>query len=228
MNKILLSFFLVFVFSCNALSFGGDWSERGNGGDVIVCPSTGTHIMLDLYEARHRYGFKTTLPSIPATSFPFIVGPDELTEMAESKIETNLKILDPALKTKLIRLLKEFNVETKYLRDVELVDIEDSGAVHLPQDCLLKQLIVQKRTSVSGRKTYTISVDLWKHMRYESRLAAYLHEVIYRAAMEMNPQIKDSEKLRYFNALILSDRLTKYTKVQYQELFTQVFKRPLR
>ena len=221
MSRLLVVTFFSFIL-VQGKPVHADWSERGNGGDVIVCPSTGTHIMLDLYETHNRYHFETLFTNIPVTS-SFMVGPEELTEMAESRIESNLNALDPLLKTRLLELVQEFNKSTEYLRNVELIDIQDSGVVHLPKDCALKQLIVQRRSPTSIEKTYVVSIDLWQQMRYESRLAAVLHEIIYRVALQINPKIKNSENLRYFNALILGERLKDYSTTEYNVLFERTF-----
>lgn len=202
----------------------GDWSERGNGGDVVVCAS-GTHTMLDLYETHNRYNFETFMRNIPAVGFPFKVGPEELVEVAIEKITDNLNHVDPRLKAQLVFLAQDFNSETWFLSDEYLGEIDDSGHVAITDDCVLKQLII-RRFAPDKSTVYAVSNDLWKNMGFQSRMAAILHEIIYRMALQLNPNIKDSEKIRYFNALILSDRLKDFSQADYEKLYQKVFEVP--
>lgn len=217
MKTLFLAALLLTSISSAAYA-GYDWSERGNGGDVVVCPATNSHVMLDLHEAYNRYGYNLVLNSIPTYGFPFKVAPDELVEIAKAKIENNLRHLDASLTKKLLLLLRDFNKSVKYLRDGNFLDVPDSGHVELPEGCHLRQLVVQIYIPTSDEKLYLVSYDLWVSMRYPSRLAAILHEVIYHAALDINPKLKDSEKLRYFNSLILADQLKKLTPTEYRKV----------
>jgi|GEM_PF-5141597 hypothetical protein len=205
-------------------SGGGDWSERGNGGDVIACPDSGHYVMLDLYEAHQRYMFVTSYPMIWNPEMPgYVVGPRELISMAEEKLEYALSKHDPDLLGHLLNLLLEYDDDVHYLPGTSLRDIEDAGDFWTPWSCRLEQLAIQRTPLSPHDKRYIVSLDLWKKMKTESRLAAILHEIIYNYALKLNPGLKNSEKVRYFNALILADKIRDMTTEEYKKTYSDVF-----
>ena len=221
-----IAFAIISLMSLNVFANGGggDWSERGNGGHVIVCEGSDEYIMLDLYEAHERYGFETTFPWIFAPGRnTFTVGPQELIMMAEDKLEAALSKHDPVLLEALKSILHQFNDEVSYLPGVGLDIIEDTGHFVKPINCHLEQLIVQQTPKGWNEKRYQVSLSLWAKIKTKSRLAAILHEVIYHLAITMNPGLYNSEQVRYFNALILSDQMQKLSKEEFQKLYFKVF-----
>lgn len=204
-----------------------DWTEKGNGGDVVVCLNPSENKMYDAYEAvvRHQKFLifpPTTFPEIEVTAS--YSGFEDLNAALSiaSVILDRSRQQDPALHQKLQSVLSMFFNRVRFVANTNLIDVEDMGIAFIPKDCSLQQLVIQRFPRFPADRLYTIALDYWKTLTLQQKAVAIVHEVLYTVALDSKPT-ESSEAVRYFNALLLSDTLKELSKEEYHDLTEVVF-----
>ncbi|MEK2646503.1 hypothetical protein [Bdellovibrio sp. BCCA] len=208
-----------------------DWAERGNGGDVIVCPQSPLgNLMYDAYEAEVRYQFKLIFPDLEEPEWPDTGAPNYGDEMSldfslkiAKELVQRIETQDPVRAQRYFQWLAEFKNDTRFLPEVELFDIPDTGIGFIPPQCSLHQLIIQRTPKFPQDRRYMVALDYWQWMQPEQQAAAILHEIIYRDLAESKAWTGTSEPARYFNALILSDAIGQMSHVEYLNITRRIF-----
>lgn len=193
----LISIFLIM----GLLSVANAWNKVGNGGDALVCKtSVGklTAELLDSYEARHTYGLDV------------ITDHNEPTDVKKAiKLIEKLNDLSPARSQMMNVYVKNFYDEVKFV-NYELEDVPDHGFIKIPENCQIKQLIVNACNNDNDLfyKTYTnawgqtsygevdlkklmdwnqicpgrykINQNIWKLLSVEQKSIALTHEAFMR------------------------------------------------
>lgn len=227
-----MRFFRLLLFTVMLSSQYGyaiDWTEVGNGGDVLICNTAPHARMFDVHESVSRYDL---IPVFPTFEAPVRHSPEDTTNGKEHlqiaidialEMMTRLKDKDPKRYQRYSQWIRDFPAESKFLDDTYLIDVPDIGVGALPVGCFLEQLIIQKNPLFPQSKRYTIAHDFWKHMPFEHQAAAIIHEVLYREAILLDNWISSSERIRYFNSLILSDEIKNMSLEQYREMLLIIF-----
>lgn len=180
----LIKIFIVLLFSINALAA----TEKGNGGDVIVCPSNNTAELLDHYEARTIYA--RTLNMGPGTSW------QEMVNFAVARLAR----LSPIRTAEYTELAKSFLSSVEFT-DQELPDIPDSKETLLPKGCQLRQAAIQDMSDPL-RPKYRVNRLLWDALTELGKAGLVLHEIIYHEARSADHL--DSRAARAFNGILSS------------------------
>ena len=176
--------------------------ETGNGGDAVVCKSSNGEItsveFYDYYEMTNYYHYQL---NIEGSSYY---------EIVKNTIE-RIKNLSPKRYQLYLKWLEEFEKDIHWLEEGDnLVDIPDSNHEVYPQNCELKQIVIQKKPSWPINKRYLIDTDLWNQLNDIHRALLVLHEIIYREAIEFGAV--NSVKARIFNAILSSTEFDNYNK----------------
>lgn len=228
MNAIIgLILSALFLGSIGAWADPSDWAEKGNGGDVVYCADRlpAKISMLDAYEAEFRYGFVLDFPRFLDSPFVLIGIPGYVDDeevfayslrIAEALLN-RLSARDPERAERYLTWLKSFRSESMFVHGDSL-NIHDSGEVWISGNCSVRQLVIQRPVKSLQVRRYAIVYDYWKWMQPEQQAVAILHELIYRDVLAKNPQIKTSERVRFFNALILAGEMNRLSSDDYQEL----------
>ncbi len=198
-------------------------NERGNGGDVVVCPNWKSPRMLDYveYEGLSSYDFnldsygadfKSMVEGafgklekyVPLLSQQFMTHAQELTNDISAFQKNVLKRPELAK--------KRFNkYENTIFTTDELADIQDSDHDSIPKGCSIKQLIIHREPEDSDLKKgsslikrYKINSDLILSMNDKNIAAAIIHETLYRYVIEKKYD-SDSRKSRSLNFKLSSN-----------------------
>lgn len=151
-NVRLVSILLV----TGVLSLANAWNKVGNGGDALVCKNSDgklTAELLDSYEAKHTYGLDVITDS------------NEPTDVKKAiKLIEKLKDLSPARSQMMSVYVRNFYDEVKFV-NYELEDIPDHGFIKIPENCQIKQLIVNACNNDNDLfyKTY---INTWGQITY--------------------------------------------------------------
>lgn len=193
------------IFFSGILSWaGGDQIE--NGGDVIFCSSKAPvqTELLDMYEGRVTYEFNLT-PAHGKT----------LAEIFEERVHT-LDRWNPERAQIYREYFRSFAKEVKFLPPNNgFINIGDEGWATVPVGCELRQIVVQQDIPTPEGIRYFVNRDLWDQLSEESKAALLLHEFIYREGRQPRNNFRNSSGVRYFNALIHSDKMPQMTLHQY-------------
>jgi len=187
----------------------GNGDERGNGGDVLECSFADSPVtleLLDIFETREIHEKELSL------------GDNSLT--VEKKVEivlNRLKLFSKRRALKYKKWFDSFYKESKFLKDVNFGDIQDSSHIFIPNNCKLKQIINQQNPRFSNDKRYFINKNLWDQLDNNNRAALILHELIYR---EM--QTPTSIPVRRFIAYLISDALNNFTPEDFLRLAKEI------
>lgn len=186
--------------------------DRGNGGDVIVCPSKRgkSVIFYDRYETEHRFGFKFVPPA----------GKD-----VNEKLSSLIQRLEKRSPTRAARYRKWASTlpfESKFLKGIELIDISDTGSGFIPAGCKPEQLVVQSQPKFRNDKRYTFNDDLWRLLDDDNKAVALMHELILREATSNENRHLNSQAARYLNAMVLSDQIASMNLNQWLTLLSEV------
>lgn len=163
-----------------AISSGADATGRtvGNGGDVVLCEDIGGKIkslkLLDFYEAQVLRGISVELGAKTLSV-------EEKVKYAISRIAH----VSPARAKRYREHADLFFSETRFLGDIQLADIPDSGGIVIPRDCRIVQIANQSTPLYSGDARYVIDKDLWDLLDADDRAGLVLHEIVYREALEL-------------------------------------------
>lgn len=185
-------------------------NDVGNGGDAIVCRDGSSNIksveLFDVFEGRERRGLTLDLR-----------GADKWAEKVELAIERIEKI-NPHRAQLYRAWLQNFRSEADYLAGIRLVDIPDTGDGWIPVACTIEQIAVRRDTDFANEKRYVIDHALWSLMDEDNKAALVLHELILREMMT-NPYVNHRSSIyaRYYNEMVLADRLKGMTLKQYLE-----------
>lgn len=205
---------------------GPDWTEVGNGGDVIYCsknPSSPFNFKLyDIYETQYRYGKTVRMPfyQLPPRKDDAVGHDERYIEYAEKiakEIIARLELHDSEMVRQLTLWVEDFKVNSRFVAG-ELLDIPDTGIGVLPPNCVLKQLVIQRTPKFPEDRLYLVAVDYWKFMSLDAQAATIVHEVIYRYALSRNPSLKTSEPVRYFVGLLISGDVHGLTPGQFADI----------
>ncbi|WP_413575417.1 hypothetical protein ACLVWU_13900 [Bdellovibrio sp. HCB290] len=201
-------------------------TEFGNGGNAMDCP-TKNIAMYDVFEAEARYSMKPVFPpreSRDCTS-KYNGQPEfcPTTGTVTAKIiVSRLKNIDPKVEAILQKFIDDFWKEATLTYN-EILTVNDTGLGLIGRKCTLKQLAIQHEPLFEEDSRYFISRLMWENMWPEDRAALIVHEVLYRLALQMDPETNSSEKIRYFNALLLSDKISTLSSEKYDEIKRKVF-----
>lgn len=223
MKKLLLLSSILF-----AQTSWGTATEFGNGGNAVICPKeNGKSVSAyDATEAVLRYDFQPFYaPSENSQCYTLKNGRKACntgTEIARDVL-TRLAVLDLDLMSDLNEKLDNFWSETTLIH-AELNPVNDQGLSFIPDGCSVKQLAIQQEPIFAEDSRYFISAPLWNLMPEHDRAVLILHEIIYRYALEHSASTKNSVPVRYFNALLISDRFRNFSVEKYREIYFQVFR----
>ncbi|WP_413585494.1 hypothetical protein [Bdellovibrio sp. HCB274] len=224
MKQVILSAFFIFL-SQTALSRS---TEFGNGGNAVICStydgeSVATY---DLIESILRYGLFPNFPPMVSSDCQTQKNGREVCETGTDVARVilgRLEKVDPILMQDLLRKLDSFWSETSIV-SADLTSVNDYGLGFLPEGCSLKQLAVQQEPIFAEDSRYFISSPLWQKLFNLDKAVLILHEIIYRYALEHNPGLNNSVKVRYFNALLISDKFKDLIQNEYKDIYFKVFK----
>lgn len=225
--KTLVIATLTLLLNIQQVFAGGN--ELGNGGNVIFCPRNPEKSQFyDSYEAVSRYSLQPQFTS-PALSCSIMSGTNECLQKAVSvaaQILTRVTAKDAELAARLTSYVNLFEQESKIIDNAEFVRVDDIGISHYPKDCEIHQLVIQHvpMTHAPEDKYYLIAGDYWSKINSNEQASAILHEVIYRYALESSKwKITNSQKVRYFNALLLSGKITTLSDTEFETLRKNTF-----
>lgn len=182
--------------------------EVGNGGNAVLCPATHSAELLDYYEARILRNMNVSMG-----------GAKEAVAVAQFVVQ-RLKKISPLRALAYQKYIKSFISESRFLKGVELVEVNDSGHIFLPNNCKIVQVALQKAPMFPGDGRYVINQDVWDQMPVSSQAGLILHEVIYREALEFGSY--DSRAVRYLNSILAADLLSTYTKTRFAQLMIDI------
>lgn len=180
---------------------------KGNGGDILVCrQSPDAHLKsLDMYEASNRYGLKLQ---------PFNKRENEI--QIAKLILASIELKSPYRYKAYLKQIENFYNEVLFL-EMDLSNIRDTGKVNIPNDCKLKQIINQNLNILPPNKSYIINKPLWQLINSETKASLIIHELLYKELKSEN-----SEKLRFFNALMHSNSLQEFLEIEYIDLLKYI------
>ncbi|WPU65990.1 hypothetical protein [Peredibacter starrii] len=196
--KKILSLIIFMALSLSAVA----GNEVGNGGGVLYQLKSNTPIMFfDAFETEARYGYRV--------QWPREIRNDREVAMA---FTSRLAKYDPKLQRQLNNWIKAFYSEAVF-SETDLPVIFDMGTgIHIPEGTGIAQLVIQTKSG------YILNQRYWNRLSSEQRGVAILHEVIYRKALEVNPRLFSSVKVRTFVAILISNELRFFTADGYQGL----------
>ncbi|WP_413289877.1 hypothetical protein [Bdellovibrio sp. HCB337] len=204
-----------------------DWTEKGNGGDILVCQDARQNMMYDAYETEARHGLKVVLPpvqtanSVDPGNYTGFEDLDEALRIA-ALILSRVESRDPELSQALLEENANFKSQVYFIPNTKLMPIDDGGIIFLPEGCEVQQLVVQRTPKFATDKLYTVALNYWKTLNIQQKAVAIVHEVIYRKALR-DRYMESSELVRYFNALLLSDTVKDWGYAEYRDLYYRVF-----
>lgn len=204
---------LIFVMLFSLLSYAGN--EVGNGGGVIVDRKTGKPIVFfDAWETTERYGYIV------------IRTVDKSNDVEEALTFLNrIKKFDLELHKELSDWAQTFYNEIQFT-DNDLPLIFDTGTgIKIPENLKIAQLIIQRRLGPSDVQ-YLINEKLWKGLSADQRGIAILHEIVYRKAIQVNPNLFNSVNVRLFVGMIISDRISHVGKNSFENIATTLGIKP--
>ena len=192
--KILLSLVLSLFAS---FAWAGD--EIYNGGDVLECPGPmgPNRVVLDVFEAQEVYGLRVRLPQ----SLDYVGQAREMIERFTQHSPRRARLYSQWLET--------FMSEVQFVDNIDFKNVADEGlVVGLPKGCELKQAAVQvKNPPYPFGRRYYIDRPLWDSLDSFNKAALITHEIIYREVIEQDFPRKDSVRVRYVNAVMMSEQV---------------------
>lgn len=172
----------------------------------------------DVYEAAARYHMAAQFPAAPKCGLDSGGNYAEACKTEAQKVAiqlvSRLKKIDAGFEATLQAMIQTFWDESG-LVDADLFPVADSGLGFIPVGCTLKQLAIQHVPRNKDDRRYFIAANLLKYLTVEEQAALMMHEVLYRWAIVQNSKILFSEHVRYFNALIFSDRISHMNYTDY-------------
>lgn len=205
-------------FSFNALA----WSERGNGGNSIICNDSTQNKFYDAYEAEFRYGFKPNFP-YPLKECYDDIGCFNLSLTIARVLINRIPDYNLRFKEFMHSRLRRFGAEATFLDNIILLPIDDMGIAFIPKNCSLHQTVIQREPRFPGDKRYIISNDQWKQLSPQHQAVGIIHELLYFYAGFINRPPSNSERIRYLNGFIISGEISNLNIEQFSELYIRVF-----
>lgn len=152
-------------------------NDKGSGGDGIVCFDEQGGIssvkLLDFYGDNNNpflrpYFGETPLRVLDKVNYALI----RLLDVGDTRANNYLS------------WASTFINESEFVD--ELPEIYDYGihTVHLPENCRIEQLAIQRVPVTVGQPRYQISRKLWNHLDDDNRAGLIVHELIYRGLLE--------------------------------------------
>ncbi|MFP5385562.1 MAG: hypothetical protein ACLGHN_05745 [Bacteriovoracia bacterium] len=198
------------------------WSERGNGGNSIICDDSKQNKFYDAYEAEFRYGRKPVFP-YPQRECYDETSCFNLSVTIARDLINRIPDFDTRLKVFMHQKLRSFGDESNFLDNIVLLPIDDMGIAFIPRNCKLHQTVIQREPRVPGDKRYIISNDQWKKLSPHHQAVGIIHELLYYYATHIQRPIKNSEGIRYLNGIIISDEISNLNEQQFMELYHLVY-----
>lgn len=187
-----------------------DWKEVGNGGNVVHCGKG--YRMLDAWEVDN--GMKIPAWNVDFPEAAFDDNFDAAFTLANNIVDS-LHYRETARWESYKQALATFKQEAEFLPNITLMPVNDEGLTIIPLSCSLEQLVVQRRDVAADNIRYVFNAQIWDHLSVQDKAAALLHEVIYRRALNADPDILTSEDVRAFNGLLLSGRVETMSNFEY-------------
>lgn len=211
---------LIFLFFLNFNALG--WSERGNGGNSIICNDSAKNKFYDTYEAEYRYNLKPDYPFSHRECYDdtscFNLSLTIARELINRIPDYNLHF-----KEFMLAKLRRFGTEAAFLDDIELLPIDDMGIAFIPKGCSLHQTVIQKNPHFPDDKRYIISNDLWRKLTPQHQAVGIIHELLYYYAGVITRPPENSESIRYLNAFIISGEISNLSEAEFTKLHMRVF-----
>lgn len=203
--KITLTIFLLYSSSL----FAVNGNEVGNGGDVVICEGAAP-ILLDYYEGGKLYKY-------------------QINDMPKLVWKKQIQHILKKLKVKSEKLNKQYNLMYKgierrlvFLDNAKLRDVKDSYEIHLPKNCEIKQIAIQRK-DIDGIVKIHIDKDLWGKLSETHKAGLILHEIIYEHFLSLGE--KNSIKARRLNSYLASKQIDGDTQKKFKD-FLKKFRIP--
>lgn len=213
MRKLLIISLTLFSFSANA-------GREGGGGNIIACSDqNGVKLqILDYWQAEKR-------------NFNLDLGPANLSYM--DKVQLVLKRiekLNPDRYELYSKWAQNFFSDTFWESDTtaRLSQIDDIGALAIPGNCSIIQVISQQDSDLPDDKRYTVLLRWWDQLDNDNKAGLVLHEIILRElthqalppstyGTNIDVAHQTSKYARYFNGLISSSKISNMKLRDYIE-----------
>lgn len=212
MFVLMVLFSVLFTAQAHAQSVDILRGTVGNGGDVLVCKfnNTYTYQILDSYEGKDFYKLTYDFPQ--ENSWKGIV---------EHILVNRLQKYSPIRAKRYMMWLDTFmnSEEIDFVTGKTLNDVPDSNHISTPNNCVLKQIAIQRSDKELswGGKRYTIDLDLWVKLDEKQKAVLVLHEIILREAILAKQE--NSIPTRYLNSYLFSKiHLEASSDAVYKEL----------
>jgi hypothetical protein len=193
---------LTLLITTSLVHAGEGGTVTGNGGDVIVC---GDKVqMLDVYEGMTLRNLHLDLD-----------GPDFKSKV-DFAIRRIMKV-DPWRGRVLWQLNSEFLSEVKFVRNVDLRDIEDSNQPFLPKGCKQEQIAIQNIKVTWADPTYIINEDLWDKLDENNKAVLVIHEIVFLASTRIDGVSQwTSPTVRFMTEIMISNFIFQESDVNYR------------
>ena len=171
--------------------------KGGNGGYGVVCKTGNTTSIetLDLFETRQRFQKEPLMGSSSAN----------VHEHIQALINRHKYIL-PTLMNELDTFEKSFISRVIFI-DSDLVDVQDSGPVNLPENCEIVQVVIRNDTIPVKGKDFLIDSRFWNRMSAKNQAVMVMHEFLYMKARMLGHT--NSVLARQLNSYLLIPSLWK-------------------
>lgn len=194
---VRFSLFLITVsMSCYAYAHNTGF-VKGNGGNVLYCPTVNQTITLDSYEQSARFDLRQDVSLLNSENFY------EVVLRKADKISFNFS---QSLKKSIEKVLANMLI----LENIDLGAINDSYPFFIPIHCEMKLAALQRNGKI------LISSFYWNQLKQDQKLFLIMHEALYFQILEKHSVIDDSEPIRILNALLLSEEMVMWKQ---KELF---------
>lgn len=198
------------------------WTEKGNGGNSVICERPERNKFYDAYEAEYRYQLKPIFP-IPdqscTTTFDCLEKSISVARLLLQRIPK-----EPSeLKNYLLERIEHFSSEVNILDDIILMTISDTGYGFIPRGCQLHQTVIQRPPIFPTDKRYIISNDFWKLLPPNQQAVGIIHELLYSYLLTFTANPTSSERIRYLNTLIISGEIERMSQEDYLKTLRLVF-----
>ena len=216
------------------------WSrgDKGNGGDVVVCPGVSSPQMLDLIEREGTTGFDYNLNHYGESI-------EDLVEEAFSRIEKFTPILSERYRQYTSQLLKDIiSFKEDYAKDPNIIekrfnvysdtvfttnrlsDVPDSDHDSLPEGCTIHQLIIHRKPESKIDKRFKVNSDLLLRMDEKNIAAAIVHESLFIDIVkhDLSSNSRDARRLNYmvstnyWDTLGVFDFIEVYKEANYEHI----------
>lgn len=176
----------------------------GNGGDVIVCPTSRT-VVLDIFQGGVDWGFESVVREGSRSQ----IITDTLAKFTLVDPVNGAKFLARALELnkEITRLEGSVQVRSKLVKFTlnDLINISDEGIGELPRGCEIVQAATQNQSPFPGEVKFTFQKEIWQNLDADVQASLILHEVVYEHMIAVGEP--SSRSARYFNAALHANQL---------------------